>query len=369
MREFSMVLLQDTYYRETSSPASVVILIIIVVIILILVVTNIAKNSIRTSGKGGGTTGARKFSRWALRRAAVVYGLTDEQINLLEWIFKRTEVTDPVLTLSNTTILDRVFKKAYRDIEKTAETEALAEEQKFLLFSIRNTIESQQISNAPISSTRKLPDNIPATLTPPKGENYPVRILSAKGEYLLIECPKSTIGTPIRLGRGTKIYLSFFTKSSQGYRVETRVIDIIDTPRGPALQVAHSEQVKMLPNRRYKRVQSHLSCYFSFVQVEQRQVGRKIEKQTFVDPRRSLGTIIDISAGGCAIKSTTTIPAGSYLKIEFEDSDGKSLAALGRIVRTNKSGVIGGIMHIQFVKIPKKTFNTINAMVYEYDQQ
>ncbi|MFQ3547761.1 MAG: PilZ domain-containing protein, partial [Termitinemataceae bacterium] len=114
--------------------------------------------------------------------------------------------------------------------------------------------------------------------------------------------------------------------------------------------------------------QTHLSCFFSLVRVEERKIGRKIEKRTLVDDRRSLGTILDISAGGCAIKSAAALSAGSYLKIEFDDEQDKSHAALGRVIRTNKTGTIGGIMHIQFVKIPRKTLNAINAMVYEYSQ-
>lgn len=359
--------LQSPYFKENDPQSMIIVLVVIVVLIVVMSTMNIAKNGIGGSGGKKGTN-PRRFSKFALRRAAAVLNLDRDQINLLEWAFRTEGISDPEITLTNPVLLDKTFKHAYRAIEKGAETEAIAEEQKSLLFSIRNRVEAARSSTSKITSSKKLPDNMPATLTTPKGETYPVKILSAKGEELLVDCPRSAVGTPIRLARGAKIQLSFYSKSSQGYRLESRVISTIETPRGPALQLTHSEKIEALPNRRFKRKQTHLSCFFSLVRLEQRQIGRKIEKKTLVDDRRSLGTILDISAGGCSIKSAAALPPGNYLKIEFDDDHDRSHAALGRIIRTNKTGAIGGIMHIQFVKIPRKTLNAINAMVYEYDQ-
>jgi hypothetical protein len=362
--------LQSVYLQESDPTAAVIVLSILGVLITVLVVSNIAKNGIATSSGMGARSGggARRFSRWALRRSAGSYGLDRDQTDLLESVFRDAGVTDPEVTLANPAVLDRHFKRAYRDIEKTAETEEIAEENKSLLFSIRNTIESTQGNSAKISSSRRLSDNMAATLGSLKGETYPIRIITAKGDQLIVECPRSAVGTPLKFSRGAKINLSFYAKSSQGYRFETRVLGVIDTPRGPALQLAHSEKVASLPNRRHKRKQSRLSCFFSLVRIEERTVGKKTEKRTIVDDRRSLGTIMDISAGGCSIKSSAAMPTGGYLKLEFDDPHDRTMAALGRIVRTNRTGSIGGVMHIQFVKVPRRTLNVINAMVYEYDQ-
>jgi len=363
----SLFVLQSVYFKENDPTSMVIVLVVIVVFIIVMSTVNIARNGIGgTGGKKG--TSPRKFSKFALRRAAAALELNRDQINILEWAFRTNGVTDPEITLTNPTLLDKTFKRAYHAIEKSAETEAIAEEQKSLLFSIRNRVESARSSTNKITSSKKLPDNMPAILTSPKGETYPVKILSAKGEELLVESPRSAIGTPIRFPRGAKVQLSFYSRSSQGYRMESRVMSTLDTPRGPALQLTHSEKIEALPNRRFKRKQTHLSCFFSLVRIEQRKIGRKIEKKTLVDDRRSLGTILDISAGGCAIKSAAALPPGNYIKIEFDDDHDRSHAALGRVIRTNKTGAIGGIMHIQFVKIPRKTLNAINALVFEYDQ-
>jgi c-di-GMP-binding flagellar brake protein YcgR len=362
---------QSLWLKESDPRAAIGVLIALGILVVVLSGMNIAKNGLHFSTGGGGGGGAkapRRFSKGLLRRVGASYGLNGDQIAVLEDIFRKNGVMDVESTLANSSNLDRYLKKAYREIEKTAETEEAAEENKYFLFSIRNTIESAHSNNATISSTRKLADNMAATITTPKNETYPVKIISAKGDNLVVEAPRSAVGTPLRFPRGSKITLSFYSKSSQGYRFETRVQGILDTPRGPALQLAHSDKVASLPNRRYKRKETHLSCFFSLVRIEERSVGRKIEKHTIVDDRRSLGTIMDISAGGCSIKSAAALSAGLYLKIEFDDAHDRTLAVLGRVVRTNKTGAMGGIMHVQFVKIPRRTLNGINALVFEYDQ-
>lgn len=362
----ALFLLQSPYFKQNDPKGMIIALAILGAFIIIITTVNIARNGI--GGMNGKGSAPRKFSRFALRRVAAALKLDRDQINLLEWAFRTEGITDPEITLSNPMLLDKTFKKAYKTIEKSAETETIAEEQKSILFSIRNRVESARSNTTKIASSHKLPDNMPATLTSPKGETYPVRIISAKGDQLLVENPRSAVGTPIRIARGSKVQLAFYSKSSQGYRMESRILSTIDTPNGPALQLSHSEKIEALPNRRYKRKQTHISCFFSLVRIEQRQIGRKIEKKTLVDDRRSLGTILDISAGGCAIKSAAALNPGAYLKIEFDDDHDHSHGVLGRVIRTNKTGGVGGIMHIQFVKIPRRTLNIIYALVYEYDQ-
>jgi hypothetical protein len=55
------------------------------------------------------------------------------------------------------------------------------------------------------------------------------------------------------------------------------------------------------------------------------------------------------------------------LKIEFDYSQSPvPLAVLGQVLRINRSGITSTIMHIKFIKIPRKSMNAINAIVYEY---
>jgi c-di-GMP-binding flagellar brake protein YcgR len=183
---------------------------------------------------------------------------------------------------------------------------------------------------------------------------------------LLVECPRNALGTPIRLPKGTRVSLSFFTKSSHGYSFDSHVASMSDSNDGPVIQLAHSNKAKALTQRRFRRKRTTMGCYFSFVRVEETKNGRKKEKKMVVDRNRFKGSVTDISIGGCAIMTSAVVNAGGRLRIEFTQPGGFAAAALGQVLRTNRSGAIGTVVHIKFLKVPRRTMNMINAMVFEY---
>jgi c-di-GMP-binding flagellar brake protein YcgR len=120
-----------------------------------------------------------------------------------------------------------------------------------------------------------------------------------------------------------------------------------------------------MTQRRFRRRQVSHSCDYFLVRLED--LKNKKPPKMVVDPRRMTGTATDISIGGCAIKTQSSIPAGSRLKIEFDYSQSAlPLAVLGQVLRINRSGMANTIMHIKFLKVPRRTMNAINSMVFEY---
>ena len=67
------------------------------------------------------------------------------------------------------------------------------------------------------------------------------------------------------------------------------------------------------------------------------------------------------------MKTSASIPVGSRLKIAIDYEDMSIITVLGQILRTNRSGAVGTILHVKFLKVPRRAFNSINAMVYDYD--
>jgi c-di-GMP-binding flagellar brake protein YcgR len=198
-------------------------------------------------------------------------------------------------------------------------------------------------------------------------ETYPVRVLNSKGDSVLVECPKNSLGSTIKIPVGAKVSLAFFTKSSKGYAFDSKVLGVQDNVKGPALKLAHAARIKPLVQRRFRRRQASAPCAFYLVTVREVKVGRKIERKMAVDKRRFTGTIMDISIGGCSIRTASTIQPGSRLKIEFEFADTPSLAVLGQVLRINKGGM-NSTVHIKFLKVPSRAQNSINALVFEYTE-
>jgi c-di-GMP-binding flagellar brake protein YcgR len=360
------------YFKEDDPVAAAIFLAVFGAFILIVAIGNIVRKRMKPIG---GTRAARipgiaprRFSGLTLRRLANSYGLDKDQTKALEYVFRTDDVSDPERVLKNPSLMDKHFKRAYKQIERSAESDEDAQRQIAVLFSTRNAIEVSQNSGGGINSTEQIANNMAAVITTGR-ETYPVRVISSRGENVTVECPRNALGTPIHLPRGVKVTLSFFTKSSKGFSFESRVLGMADSSDGPALQLAHSNRVKPLTKRRFRRRQAALTCTFSLVRVEEVKEGRKKEQRMVVDKRRFNGSIMDISIGGCAIKTSTPVTAGSRLKIEFVYSMERPLAVLGQVLRTNRSGTVGTVVHIKFIKIPRRTLNCVNAMVFEYDEE
>jgi c-di-GMP-binding flagellar brake protein YcgR len=84
-----------------------------------------------------------------------------------------------------------------------------------------------------------------------------------------------------------------------------------------------------------------------------------------LDNRRYSGAIMDISVGGCSIRCSANIQPGARLKVEFVYGDSPSIAALGQVLRVNRGGMYT-TLHLKFIKIPRRSQNLINAIVFEY---
>jgi len=354
----------DFFWDEDPRQA-LIVLIGIGVLAGIVILANIVRHGLGGSGvpRSRAQVTPRKFNAFTLHRIASAYGLNREQTKILEYVFRNGAVADPERVMENMMLMDRHFKRAYRAIEKNSITDEEAQERLAKLFSLRNVIEVA--AGAHESSPPRLSENVPAVLVIDK-DSYPVKIISSRGHSVVIEIPRNSLGSPVRIGKRTNVTLSFFTKSSNGFSISGQVAGILDTDRGTGLQITHAGKVKPLVKRMYRRKQVSIKCEFFFVRLIE-SAEKKRPPKLLVDGRKFAGMVLDISAGGCAVKTSAPIQVGSRLKISIHYDDNQFITVLGQVLRTNRSGGVGTILHIKFLKIPRRAFNAINAMVYEYD--
>jgi len=368
----SFYLLQNMKYFKDDNPVEAVFLLagigVIVIVSLAIRAIQGGGSGSSSSGKKGSAPSVRKFNSFTFRRITAMYGLDKDQAKLLEFVFRNDGVIDPERSLRNPALLDKHFKRAFKIIEKNAHTEQDAQQRLAQLFSLRNAIDSAPVADSSITSTSQVPVNTAAVLFTGK-ENYTVRVMSAKGDTLLTEFPRNALGSPVKMTKGTKVLLSFFTKSSKGFAFESRILGGSETPQGPVLSLAHSGKPKPLASRRFRRKETHAGCVFHFVFTDSSGTNRKQAPKLIVDSRRYTGTIQDISAGGCSIKTSAPVQVGSRLKIEIDYSSESTIAVLGQVLRTNRSGTTGAIIHVKFLKVPRRSFNNINAMVFGYSEE
>jgi hypothetical protein len=352
------------FYKETNTSDIVFFAVGLGAVIILFTVVNLikgkSKSAVFTGVHSSGPKPRRRFSGASLRRTARDIGLNRPQIKMLEFVLKNDNVREPEYSLRNPELLDRHFRRAYRAIERIAKTEDEIQEKLTLLFSTRNILEAITEGNN-ITSTRQIIENTDAMVVL-NGKEYPVKVVSTKGNTLLVEYPADSRGNPVHLAQGNKVVLSFFSKSSKGFSVESRVAGISNTQQGPRLQLFHSTLVSGSSKRRFRRRQISIPSNFYFVHLER--TGRRDETKMVVDNRKLTGSIQDISIGGCSILTKVSIPSGTRLKIEFSRGRSK-IAILGQVLRTNRSG-LSTVMHIKFLKISHKSLNAINTLVFEY---
>ena len=366
---FFLLQLPESMIREGNPRDALILLIIVIAIVSIIVIYRLVSGftggGAVTGSKGKKNTPApRRYNVFTLRRISTSYGLDREQTKLLEFVFRNDTVYDPVRAMSNPSLLDRHFKKAFRTIERNSNTDEEAQQQLAKLFSLRTVIESAPGPESNFS--KNLSDNTPAILSTGK-ESFSVKIILSRGKNVVTEIPKNTIGSPIRLPKGMKVVLSFFINSSNGFSYDGQIVGVVNTDFGPGLQITHTGKMKPLVKRSSRRKQVEIRCDLFFVNVEETGKGRKKTSKLVVDPRKFAGTLQDISAGGCSLKSSAPIQVGSRLKITINYEDDSPISVLGHVLRSNRSSA-GTIIHVKFLKVPRRAFNSICTLVYGYNE-
>jgi hypothetical protein len=301
----------------------------------------------------------RRYSRSSFRQVVRELGLNKAQRKMLDFVMRNDNANDPEYSLRTPELLDRHFRRAYRAIQRSAKSEDDVQEKVAVLYSIRNILETLTAGNN-ITSTRQVAEKTDAIFTV-NGKDYPVKVVSARGNHLVVDHPANALGSLVPLAQDEKVALSFFSKSSKGFSVESRVAGLLNESGGARVQLFHSTLISGSSKRRFRRRHTSIPSNFYFVHLEK---GARNETKMVVDRRKLSGSIMDISIGGCSILTKVSIPSGTRLKIEF--AQGKAMVtALGQILRTNRSG-LSTIMHIKFLKISRKSLNAINTLVFEY---
>jgi len=345
-------------FNRSTSPKEVIIIILVMgaIILLPIIISFFMKNKPGMGAVKGGAAGSF-FSRFSLNRHARDMGLNREQIKMLDFVFKTDDVIDPQRSLANTELLDRHFRRAYRVIEQTSKTPEDMQHNLAVLFSTRNMLEHTGGIN--LTSTRQLREDAVLTIGAGK-DRREVAVVSTKGDHLAVECPKNALGSYIKAPKGNKLTVFMFSKNNKGFSFESKVAGYSGSMGHTVMLLTHSNQIKKLSQRRYRRRQIVLACNMFLVYVE----GKGRKQRLVVDKRRLVGSIADISVGGCSIKSRAPVEVGAKMKIEFTYDD-SNLAALGQVLRSNRGSAMT-VLHVKFLRVSRKSMNAINAFVYEY---
>jgi len=364
---YDAMILAQLYWRQESSGRNTTILFVVCGVLLAAGLFYVLKNGV--GDWPGLFVGPQSphFTRSAFRRAAIAAGLSEEDIRFLESHARSQGVADPGNLFNNPARLDTFFKEVYRSIEKGSESERHAEELRSRLFAARERLSQSAAAGARVSSTRQLGRGMPLSFIAPGEESYPSIIVAVEPEGIAIEPVRDAFGDPIRFRKGTKLTIYFYSQSHQGYQFTSRITGWERIGTKEVMILTHSDAVAALPARYHARREMRAPCTFYRVVVTEAKVKGKAQKDAKVQGIPFPGTIIDISAGGLGIQSANALPAGEFIKVEFNPG-GQTHSAFAKVLRMSKPQNIGGIMHVQFVRISQRSLNAILSFVYGYGE-
>lgn len=327
----------------------------------------------RVSGAGANETGKPskpvKFRKSTFRKRAAAIGLTKTQVNTLENFMENYTVRDPYALLTNSSQLNLILKKALADIDSQVSSPAVKEAQRSTIYGIKQVVERAKHGPSGIRGTRQIGTGQNITINPESGGRYPSMIVGNLRDMLAAQVPREENGSEIRWKRGTKVGVFFWKANGQGYSFTTKVTGYNTVKATPCVLLQHSNSVKQAHQRKYRRKNLDRPAYFYPVRIITVGTGRNQQKKAFIESKNgALGTILDISAGGCAVKSSYPLSKGQLIKIEFETSKKKQVAAFGKVRNLTRVPPVGGVMNIMFTRVSRKHLNTINAFIYELEK-
>ena len=357
-------ILQQPFLKLTpsSTDANVYILVFIIVVVAALVIW-LAIVGTKASSKPG------SYSKGSFRKQAKKLKLTKEQIKILETVIAEMKFANPVRALESQNTLDKLLRQAMNQMEDMELSPDEKEYRKSIIYGIKQTIEANSSQSKIISSTLSLPMNTEVKIRGKDGKTYVSYITSNSQSMLGLECPPTQDKkNPYPWSKGEELSIMFIRGGTDVYAYKTKVLGYKNVRGGTAMYTEHGKNLKQIQKRSAKRKELSKPAVLYQVNIVETTEKKKPVRQAVVNKARSLlGSIQDISAGGCALAAQNTMPKGSLVKVDFETTRGKPITVFGKVRGITPESTRRKIMHIQFTNVSRKHMNAIRDFVYEYD--
>ncbi len=354
--------------QQSDTTSTIIAIAVFAFFILFLVIAGMSGSSGSSGGGGGATKKSSKFSKRKFRRYASSRGLSRGETHILEDIIRRHRVHSPYSLLNNTPLLDTNLRKTLDEIEASAMDPDEREAQKLTLYRIKQKIERSTKGVKPPSSSRQLKLGQSVSLSI-NNVRYQTKVTTNLEKSFGVEVPKDKTGTEIRWRKWTKAQIFFWRANGQSFSFDTKILGY-NVIRGiSSLFLQHTGSIKEAQQRRYRRKSLERPAYFYPIRIISSGFGKNASRKAIVDKNRgTLATLIDISAGGCAMRTSYPLGRGELLKMEFETEKRQKVTVFGKVMGMTRIYPSGGIMHIMFTRVSRAHMNRINSFIYSFEQ-
>lgn len=311
-------------------------------------------------------TKSRKFKQ-EIREITSICRLNPNQEEFLSRMCVSYQIEHPLQLLHNEKTLDEMFSRTLTKLQAIHPPTHESEANKTLLFMTREAISNARKNRQGITSTRALDTGAIITIITPKEEQYPATILESSSRGLVCKVPRDLFENEVRLPLWSRIGLFFNIPTGQSYSCTARILQYESAGTETHMVISHTDTLKSLPNRRHDRKDFSTDCSFVLVSVANVVTGKNTEHRFYPTGKPFPGTILDISAGGCSIKTPSPPAQNQYIQIECSLDAKSSDTMTGKIVRiTPPEQGSDSTVHVQFAKLPRATMNRIFALIFNY---
>lgn len=358
----NFILMQTINFIKVASDRGIIIgaIIFFSIVLSIIMASILGRNKISRYDLASASI---EKKRKIFKKTAGKMNFSKDHVIFMEKLASKYNLDSPLPILTNQRIFSNILKSEIAELDNVSDK--AAENEKMMIFDIKQKLDMTQLTAKEITTTKNLHKGTDISLQCEEGNlSYPTRIAANLKNALVVKMPVIQ-GTDkfIKWKKRQPLAVSF-RKNNNSYEFKTKITGFTKIKDEMCIGLQHSNSIVKKINRKFFRKEINKLCYFFSIAIQESGYAWKKKKQAVIsDPKGKLGTIIEISSGGCSIKSKTFLQAGTLIKIEFEIKKGKTIFVLGKVKKTNKEeGVF--IMHIQFTKISKITLNNINSFIY-----
>jgi len=356
------------FYAKENDPRSTIIFLAVIGggMLLIAVMNLINKLTGGSFGAGNQSSGT-SYSRRQFRKEATALGLKKEQIKLLESLIKTYHVRRPFDMLKNSRTFNNTLGKALRDLNNMEAPPNIVEKRKLALYRIKQLAERREPEDSMLQHTKEIQLGQKLTIEKDNGKRFNSIVTANLKEFYCAKVPTNAYGEQVRWNRGTKVNISIWSKKGEEMHFTSKVMGYNSVKRITSILLSHSKRLSRSNLRKFRRKKIQKPVYVYPISIIERMEGRKIRKEAVVNKNQGrMGTLIDLSAGGCALTTTKPLKKGDLCKLNFEPTQGNAVTTFGKVVDMHYTSRIRCTMHIMFTRASTKNFNRINEFVYEF---
>jgi c-di-GMP-binding flagellar brake protein YcgR len=364
------VILLQTAYRFLGGPggssSSIIISFVAVIagvalLILVAAIIN-RRNRPQTAAD------LQRYSRAAFRRMAKTYGLPQAHAEMLENLVRACKVKQPALVFTSAGLLDDTLKKGLYSLRSSR---GIPEEEKekraAVIFQIKQILERNARRGATVKSTVFLKPGQVLTIKPQGGSAFTSRLISNMRDFLTVSTPSMAAGVDTRWMRGTALSVYLWHDNDAGYSFQSKVLGYDRVKGVSCVLIQHSRTLRREQRRRNRRREIMRACFYYPIRVTEVREGRTVQRRASVEKSmRALGTVMDLSAGGCAIQTMSPFDPGKLIMIEFDIERTAPVRAFGKVVTVRRQKGRGGSMHVMFTRVTQQHLNRIAEFVYDF---